>query len=97
MTRSLLLRLIADYMRLPPGDAHAHEAWVRRVREAFPYERDVLTAPIGDHLFRLTPPAGMAARRARTPQEARKSGDRKNHMRTVSDGACTPNEGHVAC
>ena len=97
MTRSIVLRLVADYLRLPQGDARAHEAWARRVREAFPYESDILTAPIGDHMCRLTPAEQMAATRARMPQEARKSGDRMNHMRTVLDGACTPNEGRVAC
>lgn len=97
MTRSLILSLIADYLRLRPGDASAREAWAQRVREAFPYESDVLTAPIGDHLFRLSPGAEAPATRARTPQEARENADRINHMRTVSRGACGRNEGRVAC
>lgn len=96
MTRTIILRLIADYLRLPPGDASAREAWERRVREAFPYGRDVLTAPIGDHLFRLTPASEMAAKRARMAQEAGESADRMNHMPTVSHRACRANEGRVA-
>ena len=52
MTRRLLLSLIADYLRLPPGDASAREAWARRVREAFPYRRDVLTVKLGELLER---------------------------------------------
>lgn len=65
MTRRLLLSLIAQYLRLPPGDASA--------REAFPYGRDILTASIGDHVFRLTPASAMATTRARRAQEAGKT------------------------
>ena len=52
MTRSLLLSLIAEHMRLHPGDASAREAWTRKVREAFPYERDMLTVKLGELLER---------------------------------------------
>ena len=52
MTCSLLLTLIADYLRLRPGDARAREEWARRVREAFPYERPILTVKLEELLER---------------------------------------------
>lgn len=52
LTRRLLLALVVEYMRLPPGDPAAREAWAQRVREAFPYGRLILTVKLGELLER---------------------------------------------
>lgn len=40
--------LVLLYMDLPEGDAQAKHRWEQRVREAYPYGRMILTAPLGE-------------------------------------------------
>lgn len=47
MTR-ILAELVADYLRLAPGDREGYELWRCRVEEAFPYGREVLTCKLGE-------------------------------------------------
>lgn len=43
-----LIRLIVQYMMLPPGDPEARREWEEQVRTEYPYGRPILTAKIGD-------------------------------------------------
>ncbi|HHV04151.1 MAG TPA: hypothetical protein GXX64_09665 [Bacteroidales bacterium] len=40
--------LVLRYMDLPEGDTKAKRRWEREVREAYPYGRMILTAPLGE-------------------------------------------------
>jgi len=45
-----LSRLIVQLMDLPKDDPQARHRWEQRVREAYPYERIILTAPLGERV-----------------------------------------------
>lgn len=40
--------LVLRYMDLPEGDTQAKRDWAQEVREAYPYGRPILTAPLGE-------------------------------------------------
>jgi hypothetical protein len=45
-----LSRLIVQLMDIQEGDREAKRRWEQRVREAYPYERIILTAPLGERV-----------------------------------------------
>jgi len=45
-----LSRLIVQLMDIQDGDLQAKRKWEQRVREAYPYERIILTAPLGERV-----------------------------------------------
>jgi hypothetical protein len=45
-----LSRLIVQLMDIQEGDREAKRKWEQRVREAYPYGRIILTAPLGERV-----------------------------------------------
>ena len=45
-----LSRLIVQLMDIQEEDREAKRRWEQRVREAYPYERIILTAPLGERV-----------------------------------------------
>jgi hypothetical protein len=45
-----LSRLIVQLMDIQDGDREAKRRWEQRVRAEYPYERIILTAPLGERV-----------------------------------------------